>query len=212
MEFYFPDPNPPRRVESRWRWKSKKMTQVLEMKITMAMGRVSGVGLVGLVILMVVPALLNGQNLPGQRTPSRERVHAEFINNIMGGINEARGNWMDGVREDSVDRIMATYASDAMVIPPASEPIYGWDAIRSYWEDNLPRLGTIQTGLGDMDASGQMAMIAGTYSLQKIQGSGSVATETGGLLTVFVQTGRTWLIRAQVFAAPPSGSSPAPVN
>lgn len=188
------------------------MTQIFKMKIMMSMGRVSVAGLVVLVTLMGVPALLNGQNLPGQRAPSRERVHAEFINNIMKGINETRGEWMDGVREDSLDRIMATYASDAMVIPPAGEPIYGWEAIRSYWEENLPRLGTIQTGLGDMDASGQMAMIAGTYSLQKIQESGSVATEAGGLLTVFVQTGRTWLVRAQVFAAPSGDDSPAPVS
>jgi ketosteroid isomerase-like protein len=154
--------------------------------------------------LFALPFPLYGQT-PGQRIPSRERVHAEFINNIMGGINEARADWMDGIEADDLDAVMATYADGATVIPFGGEPVYGKEAIRTYWEEVLPSIGPIRSGLGDMDASGQMAMAAGTYSVEGRQENGAVVRESGGLLTVFVQRGREWLIRAQVFGAPTSG-------
>lgn len=150
------------------------------------------------------PTILSAQ-IPGQRIPTRERVQAEYISNIMGGINEAREGWMADATNDQLDDLMSHYASDAMVIPPDGEPLYGWDAIRSFWGEVLPEMGAVQTGLGDMDASGQMAMIGGTYSIQRRQGSGALINESGGLLTVFVQNGRSWFIRAQVFAAPSTG-------
>ena len=155
-------------------------------------------------VLAAMPFSLYGQT-PGQRIPSRERVHAEFINNIMGGINEARTDWMEGTEADDLDSLMETYADDATVIPFDGGPLYGKDAIRTYWEEVLPGIGGIQSGLGDMEASGQMAMVAGTYSLGRRQENGAVVRETGGILTVFVQRGRDWLIRAQVFGAPTAG-------
>jgi ketosteroid isomerase-like protein len=157
-----------------------------------------------LFILLAFPLPLLGQT-PGQRIPSRERVHAEYINNIMGGINEARTGWMEEIEADDLDPLMATYTPDATVIPPGGGSLYGQDAIRAYWEEALPGLGAIRTGLGDMDASGQMAMVAGTYSLERRQENGVMVRESGGLLTVFVQSGREWLIRAQVFASPTAG-------
>jgi ketosteroid isomerase-like protein len=135
----------------------------------------------------------------------RERVHAEFINNIREGIDETREGWMADIAGDRLGSLMEHYASDAMLIPPRGEPLYGRAAIRDYWEENLPHLGQVQTGLGDLDASGQMAMIGGTYSIEKVLENGAIVRESGGLLTVFVQTGRRWFIRAQVFANPTSG-------
>ena len=174
------------------------------MDIRMAFDGVLLGGLVSTLALLTFPSLLDGQ-LPGQRVPSRERVHAEYITNIMGGINEAREGWMAEIEADRLDQLMANYTSDAMVIPPKGEPLYGGEAIRSYWEETLPTLGKIQTGLGDLDASGQMAMIGGTYFIEHLQENGAVVRESGGLLTVFVQTGRRWFIRAQVFGAPAPG-------
>jgi len=157
-----------------------------------------------LLLLLALPLPLFGQT-PGQRIPSRDRIHAEFIENIKGGIDEARTRWMERIETDDMDPLMATYSSDATVIPPGGGPLYGREAIRAYWEEVLPGLGPVRIGLGDMDASGQMAMVAGTYSLQRRQENGAVVLESGGLLTVFVQVGREWFIRAQVFAAPTVG-------
>ncbi len=170
--------------------------------------RAFGCSIIALLIsflpFLAFPGILEGQ-VPGRRIPSRERVHAEYINNIMGGIDEARAGWMAGVGDDRLDPLMAHYTADAMVIPPNGEPLYGQEAIRAYWQEILPTLGRVQTGLGDMDASGQMAMIGGTYSMERRQENGVLVRESGGLLTVFVQAGRRWFIRAQVFAAPNPG-------
>lgn len=157
-----------------------------------------------LFVLLALPLPLLGQT-PGQKIPSRERVHAEFINNIMGGINETRADWVEGIEADDLDPVMATYADDATVIPFGGGPLYGKDDIRTYWEEVLPSIGAIQSGLGDMDASGQMAMVAGTYSVERRRENGAVVRESGGILTVFVQRGREWLIRAQVFGVPTAG-------
>ena len=155
-------------------------------------------------VFLSLPLPLLGQT-PGQRIPSRERVHAEYINNIMGGINETRADWGERFEADDLDNLMAIYSSDATVILPGEGPLYGRDAIRAYWEEALPGLGAIDTGLGDLDASGQMAMVAGSYSLERRQGNGAIVRESGGLITVFEQVGRDWLIRAQVFSGPGAG-------
>ncbi len=139
---------------------------------------------------------------PGQRVPSRDRIRAEFLDNIREGIDDARNGWMETIGSDRIDDLMTHYTDGAMIIPPGGGPLYGTEAIRAYWEGVLPSLGEMRMGLGDLDASGQMAMIGGTYTTERVGANGGMVRESGGLLTVFVQAGRRWLIRAQVFAAP----------
>lgn len=158
-----------------------------------------------LVCLLVLPSLLQAQVTPGQKVPSRERIRAEFFANILEGINQTRDEWMQDVERDDLEGLMVLYTPEAMLVPPGGQPIYGSEAIRAYWEENLSAIRTIQTGSSDMDASGQMAMVGGSYTLERT-GTGVVgARESGGLLTVFVQTGRDWRIRAQVFGSPGGG-------
>lgn len=156
-------------------------------------------GFVPLLILLAYPVFAEGQTVPGMRTPSREAVKAEFLSNILDGVDNVRREWMVEIRRDSLDPLMAHYTSDAVLIPPDGLPLKGRDAIRAFWEETLPRIESVDAGMTDMDASGQMAMIAGSYSMEWLRQGASPLRESGGLLTVYVQTGRRWFIRAQVF-------------
>ena len=150
--------------------------------------------------------IMQGTLLPQISTAILEKMaEDELPDRLRIGIDETREKWMEEIAGDRLGPLMEQYASDAMVIPPRGEPLYGKAAIRDYWEENLPQVGRIQTGMGDLDGSGQMAMIGGTYSIEKLQDNGAIVRESGGLLTVFIQTGRRWYIRAQVFANPTSG-------
>lgn len=149
------------------------------------------------------PASAEGQ-VPGQRIPSRERIRSEFLENVMRGIHPLRREWMADVQEDRLDHLVSLYSSDAVIIPPDGMPRRGEEAIREFWSETLPNTGSIETGLSDVDASGQMAMVAGNYLLHDLDDDGRSRQISGGMLTVFVQTGRTWHIRAQVFGNPGS--------
>ncbi len=155
--------------------------------------------LLPLLILLAHPLFALGQTVPGMRTPSRAAVKAEFLSNILDGVDSVRREWMEEVRGDSLQSLMARYTSDAVLIPPDGLPIKGREAIQAFWEETLPRIGSVEAGMTDLDASGQMAMVAGSYSMEWLRAGSSPHRESGGLLTVYVQTGRRWFIRAQVF-------------
>ncbi|GMV04526.1 MAG: hypothetical protein AMXMBFR53_08060 [Gemmatimonadota bacterium] len=153
-----------------------------------------------LVALMVaLPGAALAQTVPGARMPTRETVRAQFLSDVVDGVDEVRKSWVDGIGHDSLGEVMSLYAPDAVVIPPEGLPIKGVEEIRAYWEATLPKIGSVEAGMTDVDASGQMAMIAGSYSMEWLRPTGSSVRESGGLLTVYVRTGRRWFIRAQVF-------------
>lgn len=155
--------------------------------------------LFALLILPVLPIAVVAQTVPGFRTPSRDAIKAEFLANVMKGLDVTRKDWTDNVRADRLDKLMALYTSDAVIIPPDGFPLKGQDDIRGFWAGILPRIGDMDAGLVDMDASGQMAMVAGGYSLELLQGGEAPLKKSGGLLTVYTQVGHKWYIRAQVF-------------
>ena len=161
---------------------------------------VRGSLLIPILLILFSPFSLEAQ-VPGQRIPTRDRIRAEFISNIMEGINRAKEGWVADVNGHQLESLMTRYAPDAMMVPPGDDPIYGREAIRSYWQEALPSLGRVQTALADLDASGQMAMLGGTYTLNWLGRNGESPGESGGILMVFVQVGRDWFIRGQVFGS-----------
>ncbi|MDT8341294.1 MAG: DUF4440 domain-containing protein [Longimicrobiales bacterium] len=136
---------------------------------------------------------------PGARLPARETVRAQFISDVVQGVDETRRSWMEEVQQDDLDKVMKLYTAEAVVIPPGGLPQKGTEAVRAFWEATLPRIGSVEAGMIDVDASGQMAMVAGSYSMEWRLPTGSSVRESGGLLTVYVRNGKRWLIRAQVF-------------
>jgi ketosteroid isomerase-like protein len=140
--------------------------------------------------------------LPGARTAPRDRVRAEFISNVLGELNETRDAWADAVENDDVEPLVELYTEDAVVIPPDGIPRRGEEEIREYWAEALPRMGTFQTGLSDVDGSGRMVMAWGSYLLNERGDDNVFAQLSGSLMNVYVKTGGSWRIRGQVFGKP----------
>ena len=152
-----------------------------------------------LMVALLATAGPAGSQVPGQRLPSRDRIRAEFLENILQGVNELRREWTEQIREDRLDPLMELYTEDAVLISPDGVASRGSEAIREFWSGLLPSLGSIESGLSDLDASGQMAMVSGSYVMHRMSEDGRSERRSGSLLTVFIQNGRTWRIRAQVF-------------
>jgi uncharacterized protein (TIGR02246 family) len=150
------------------------------------------------------PTPLQAQ-VPGQRIASRERIRSEFMDNVLRGINRVRRDWTASVENDELDQLLSLYSDDAVLVPPDGVPRRGREEIEAFWAEFLPMAGSIQTGSSDFDASGQMAMAAGRYFMYARNEQGASQQLSGGLVTIYVQTGRDWHIRAQIFGAPTQG-------
>ena len=165
----------------------------------------AGVVLSGALVILgalAFPASGAAQTIPGTRSPTRDAIRAEYISNILPGLGEVRSAWEQGIQEHDAEVLVTLYTVDAMVTPPSGTPAYGAEAIQAYWEEALPGMVRVQAGMGEIDASGQMAMVAGSYVLETRQETGAIRRQTGEMLTVYTQVGRRWFIRAQIFGTP----------
>lgn len=131
---------------------------------------------------------------PGYQQLDNRQLMAEYRAEVLQGINQVMDRWGRAWGRDDVEEVMDLYWDNATLIPPGGRPLRGHGAIRGYFEASFPEHGTVEAFTLDFDASGGMAVVSGNYTLQ----SGGVQS-SGALTTVYLQRGRTWRIRAQVF-------------
>lgn len=138
---------------------------------------------------------------PGYPQIDPRSVRAEYAAEVLDRINDLLQDWGDSWATDQVDALAELYWEDAMLIPPGggTVPIRGRDGIREYFAGVLPEHGHIEAFMLDFDASGGMAQVFGNFMLGIQQGEEAGVQKTGPLITVYMQRGRTWKIRSQVF-------------
>jgi uncharacterized protein (TIGR02246 family) len=124
---------------------------------------------------------------------------AEFYADVIQHVNEVITDWRRAWREDDAQALSELYFEDARLVLPDRTPIVGGEAIRAFFENELPGLGQIQTSVADFDASGRMAYVTGNFFMEVQADSGTTETVTGVYLTVILRRQRTWRIRSQVF-------------
>lgn len=157
-------------------------------------------------LVLVTPSVAQAQLVPGARMPSRASVKAEFIANVLKGVDEVKAAWEKAVAEDRLEDVVGLYTSDAVLISPEGLPMKGREAIEHWWSGALAEIGTVQTHTTDVDASGQMSVLSGSYSLERSATGADAHLERGGMMTVFVQVGRRWFIRAQILGGEGAGA------
>lgn len=167
-----------------------------------------------LTIVVILPGVAAGQEMvPGHHGSRSEAIRAEYLSNVMRGLDPSRTEWGVDVQEDRLESLVALYTEDAVIIPPDGAPLIGRKAIREFWRALLPQIGYFDSGLTDVDARGDMAMVAGDYSLESLQDGVPPIPTSGAMLTVYVHSGRQWLIRAQAIegqASERTGQSATP--
>ena len=153
------------------------------------------------VLCMALSVTQAAAQAPGYQQLDTRQIMAEYHAEVLDGVNRVMDRWGRAWAADDVDRVADLYWENASLIPPEGPPRRGVDGIRAYLEEAMPRQGRVEAFMLDFDASGGMAVVSGNYTLDVNGGQ-----TRGSLTTVYVQRGRTWKIRAQVFTpAAPEG-------
>lgn len=158
--------------------------------------------LLPLLLLAVLAAPVASQ-APGYNGPDARQIRAEYRATVIGEINEALDEWSTAWSQDDYDTLEEMYTDDAVVFPPAGPPIRGSEAVQAWLQDLLPGQGAAEAFLQDFEAAGNMAAVQTNYRIYVSDGPTSEVN--GTLFTVFLQRGRSWLIRSQVFRENPPG-------
>ena len=152
-------------------------------------------------LFLALNAVAGSAQAPGYQQLDTRQIMAEYHAEVLDGVNRVMDRWGRAWAADDVDRVADLYWDNASLIPPEGAPRRGLDDIRKYLEEAMPRQGRVEAFMLDFDASGGMAVVSGNYTMDANGGQ-----TRGSLTTVYVQRGRTWKIRAQVFTpAAPAG-------
>lgn len=148
----------------------------------------------------VLPASVQAQ-APGYNGPDARQIRAEYRAQVIGEINEVLDDWTTAWSSDDLATLGEMYTDEAVVFPPTGPPLSGPEAIRGWLGDVLPGQGTAEAFLQDFEAAGSMAAVQSNYRIYVSDGPASEVS--GTLFTVFLQQGRSWRIRSQVFRQTP---------
>jgi ketosteroid isomerase-like protein len=163
--------------------------------------------LLPLLFLVYSPVPASSQ-APGYNGPDARQIRAEYRATVIGEINEALDDWSTAWSEDDLETLGEMYTDEAVVFPPVGPPIRGPQAVDEWLRGVLPTHGTAEAFLQDFEAAGNMAAVQTNYRIYVSDGPTSEVS--GTLFTVFLQQGRSWRIRSQVFreTPPAQGSFP----
>jgi uncharacterized protein (TIGR02246 family) len=101
----------------------------------------------------------------------------------------------------------ALYATDAQLMPPASEPLRGTEAIRKFWEGALASgIDVVQLKTLEVFAEGAVATEVGAYELK---GKDGKFLDQGKYIVVWRREGGKWKLLRDMFS---TNVPPAPVG
>lgn len=144
--------------------------------------------------LVLLPGVVRAQ-APGYDQIDTRRILAEYHAEVITQINRVMARWGDAWEGDDLDRLADLYWEEAVIIPPGEAPVRGLPEVREWMKRALAETTRIEAFMLDFDASGGMAVVYGNYLLDGADGT----RRSGPLVTVYLQRGRTWRIRSQVF-------------
>lgn len=127
-------------------------------------------------------------------------------------IRAGTGLWTDAYNAGEVDKIVALYTDDAVVMPTNVPPLVGHAAIKDFLTKDTAGAKsaglTAKDGTSDVGISGDLAWHAGTSSVVDASGK---TVETGKYIEVWRRIDGKWLIVRDIWNddAPPE---PAPAK
>ena len=108
--------------------------------------------------------------------------------------------WAQHWNAGELEGVIATYAEDAVYLPPHHEAVYGRDAIRKYLKAPLGRgVTNLAFKVTYIKQHGQIAWDVGTYRMSVPQTDGTKKEDCGKYLTVWRHAGARWLIVADAW-------------
>ena len=126
-------------------------------------------------------------------------------------VRDADAEWSKVAGAKDLDKTVAFYADDAVVMPPNQAAVTTKDGIRNLWKGFFDILQDIswKTTRVEVAKSGDMAFLTGTYEMTMKDGT----KDHGKYCEVWEKKGSTWKVGIDMFSsdlpAQPA-SSPAP--
>jgi ketosteroid isomerase-like protein len=112
-----------------------------------------------------------------------------------GAIRAGTVLWNDAYNAGEVDKIVALYAEDAVLMPTNAPALIGRAAIKAFLTKDIATAKveglTDKDGIGDVGISGDLAWHAGTSS---VIGAAGKTVETGKYVEVWHRTTGKWLM------------------
>ncbi len=157
--------------------------------------------LVVLSLLIFVPGeSLSAQVLPGISESQLRAGRQQFSAEILRSVNDLMSRWKRAWESDAAGDLGDLYTDEAVVILPGGERLAGQENIRIGLEERvLPSSDEVITRQLDLAASGRIAVSSGRYSFQ-VEEDGFIVDRSGTYMMVFMQEGRHWRIRSQLFS------------
>ena len=125
-------------------------------------------------------------------------------------VRDADAEWSKVAGAKDLDKTVAFYADDAVVMPPNQAAVTTKDGIRNLWKGFLEILQDIswKTTRVEVAKSGDMAFLTGTYEMTMKDGT----KDHGKYCEVWEKKGSTWKVGIDMFSsdlpAQPASSPP----
>jgi ketosteroid isomerase-like protein len=127
-------------------------------------------------------------------------------------IRAGTDTWNTAYNAGEVDKIVALYTDDAVVMPPNVPALAGHDAIRQFLTKDIAAAKaaglTAKDGTSSVGVAGDLAWHAGTSSVVDASGK---TVETGNYVEVWHRTNGQWLMIRDIWNddAPPAATPPS---
>ena len=122
--------------------------------------------------------------------------------------------WSKAAAARDLERTVAYYSEDAIVLPPNAASAATKQAIRNIWKDLLASSGLVITWKSrkvELANSGDMAWVSGTYHLIMNDANGKQVDDRGKYLEVWKKQGDgNWKCGADIWNSDLAASAPAP--
>lgn len=131
-------------------------------------------------------------------------------------LRDLDAQWSKAAAAKDVDRTIAYYSDEAIVLPPNATSAATKEAIRNVWKDMLATASgviTWQPTRVQLAKSGDMGWVSGRYELTMNDPSGKPINDRGKYLEVWEkQTNGNWKCRADIWNSDLPISAPAPAE
>ena len=125
-------------------------------------------------------------------------------------VRDADDAWSKVAGAKDLDKTVAYYADDAIVLPPNAPMVTGKDGIRDLWKGFLDSFTTISwnTTRVEVSKSGDMAVTTGTYELTMKDGT----KDHGKYCEVWEKKSGTWKVATDMFSSDLPAQPAAPAS
>jgi ketosteroid isomerase-like protein len=151
-------------------------------------------------------------SIPAQSTagsPSENASNPQPVERILRDLDT---QWSEAAATKDLERTVAYYSDDAIVLPPNATSAATKETIRKVWKDILATSGIVITwkpAKVRLGKSGEMAWVNGAYELSMNDASGKPANDQGKYLEVWEkQPDGNWKCAADMWNSDLAGPAP----